>query len=301
MARSENAEGFKALWNDLVTLTKARLSVLVVTTSIFGYLVAAKMNGSFSMGKLWHTTVGSLLAALGAAVFNQIMEIEPDGRMKRTADRPLPANRIPSAGAFVLGFLLSAFGVVHLVMMTNLAAAAFAAFTLFVYLFVYTPLKRVSSANTIVGAVAGALPPLIGWSAGGGDWRGAGACFLFSLLFFWQLPHFAAINWMYREEYIEGGFMMWSNRDESGSRTARLALFFSACLTLVGVFGALAGLVDWPFSLAIAGAGAYMCRLAFRFLRSARREDARGLFFYTLLYLPLVLILGYFGWKHHAS
>lgn len=286
----------KAIWSDLVDLTKARLSVLVVVTALFGYFVATKGDGSFSWLGLFHTGFGSLLAALGAAVFNQVMEVESDAKMERTADRPVVANRIPSAAAFILGFLLSAFGVVHLSMKMNFAAGAFAAATLFTYLFVYTPMKRVSSFNTVVGAVAGALPPLIGWAAGGGHPLASGGIFLFALLFFWQLPHFAAINWMYREQYMAGGFVMWANGDEKGALTARLALLFSLALVGVGVYGAVSGVLGWISAILIMLVSGLMCYLAFVFLRSTERTDARKLFFYTLIYLPVVMLLGYFGW-----
>jgi len=260
------------------------------------------MTGQFSFAGLFHTFFGTLLAALGSAVFNQIMEVDADAKMTRTEDRPLPAGRIPRPAAFILGFLLSAFGVIHLSAMTNFAASAFAAATLFVYIFIYTPMKRKSTFNTIVGAVSGALPPLIGWAAGGGDLLGMGAIYLFSLLFFWQLPHFAAINWMYKEEYMKGGFVMWSNDDPKGQKTARLALLFSVCLSLVGLFGAIAKVTNWISSILIIGLGAYMCVLAIKFMKSSERSDARKLFFFTLMYLPLVMIIGYFGWiKHHGT
>ncbi len=295
-APSNTGISLKAVWDDLIDLTKARLSVLVVITGMFGYLVATKMTETFSISGLFHTTFGTLLAALGAAVFNQIMEVDADSKMKRTAERPLPGNRIPRGLAFVIGFLLSAFGIVHLSSMMNFSAGAFAAGTLFVYLFIYTPMKRYSSFNTIIGAVAGALPPLIGWAAGGGDWAGRGAIFLFALLFFWQLPHFAAINWMYREEYIKGGFVMWSNQDTNGKITGRLALFFSICLLLVGVYSGVAGVIAWWAAVGISLAGGVMCYLSFVFLMSSLRVDARKLFFYTLVYLPIVMSIGYFGW-----
>lgn len=305
MGTTTNRSGIsiRAVWEDLTSLTKARLSFLVVITAVFGYLVATKGTGHFSFSGLFHTTFGSFLAALGAAVFNQIMEVDADSKMSRTADRPLPADRIPRSGAFVLGWMLSAFGIVHLSMMTNFTAGAFAALTLFVYLFIYTPMKRSSSFNTIVGAVAGAFPPLIGWSAGGGSILGAGAAFLFLLLFFWQLPHFAAINWMYREEYVRGGFVMWSNDDEEGKRTATLALVFSLCLVGVGLFGMLGPGVNLACSIGIMAAGGYLSFLSYRFLRSSLRTDARRLFFFTLMYLPLVLVLGYLGWSpiEHGS
>src|SRR6056297_1256851 len=213
--------------NDLIVLTKARLSILVVLTSIFGYLVAAKVDGAFSAVTLWHILVGTILAAFGASVFNQLMEVDTDRLMSRTSDRPLPSNRMPKPLAFILGWLLSAFGLIHLGVMVNVIAAAMGAATLLTYLFIYTPMKRVSTFNTVVGAVSGALPPLIGWAGGGGSLFSFGALFLFLLLFLWQMPHFAAINWMYREEYAKGGFKMWSNDDDSGAKTARIAIIFS--------------------------------------------------------------------------
>ena len=294
---AQNEISVRGLWNDLVVLTKARLSVLVVITAVFGYLAAARATGAFSWPGFLHTGIGTLLAALGSGVFNQLMEIDADARMTRTAERPLPANRLPRAGAFLLGWLLSALGIVHLAAKLNFTAGALAAATLFVYLFVYTPLKRRSSLNTIVGAVAGALPPLIGWAAGGGALTEIGAFYLFGLLFFWQLPHFAAINWMYRKEYVKGGFVMWSNDDENGRKTARLALLFSLCLTAVGLAGALTNTVNWTASLGIIAASLYMTWLALRFLKSSLRQDAKKLFFLTLIYLPIAMALGCLGWK----
>ena len=282
---------------DLMTLTKARLSVLVVMTSCFGYFVATKGLGTFSWATFLHMFFGATLAASGAAVFNQLMEIEADARMHRTSDRPLPANRMPKPAAFILGWLLCAFGLIHLGVKVNTPASLMAAATLITYLFVYTPLKRVSTANTLVGAVSGALPPLIGWAAGGQSLLGAGAFFLFGLLFFWQLPHFAAINWMYREEYVRGGFKMWSNEDESGAKTARIAVAYALCLTLLAVLFPFVSplMAKWG---AITGGllGGFMVLLAARFLKSGKRADARTLFFYTLLYLPLMMLASYFAW-----
>ncbi|MDF2375707.1 MAG: heme o synthase [Verrucomicrobiales bacterium] len=287
----------KGIQNDLLALTKARLSVLVVYTAVFGYFVATKTSGTFSWLILWHTLVGTILAAFGASVFNQLMEVDTDKLMSRTSDRPLPSNRMPKPLAFILGWLLSAFGLIHLGVMVNVMAAAMGAATLITYLFIYTPMKRVSTFNTVVGAVSGALPPLIGWAGGGGALLSFGALFLFLLLFLWQMPHFAAINWMYREEYSKGGFKMWSNNDDSGAKTAKIAVFFSLLIVLFGILFPLLTPV-----LAIWGAlpcgipGVVMLLLALKFQRSGTREDARRLFFYTLLYLPLMMVFAYLAW-----
>lgn len=291
----------RPLSGDLVMLTKARLSVLVVVTAAFGYLIATKgasrSEDAFSFATFFHMLFGTTLAAFGAAVFNQLMEVEVDARMERTADRPLPANRFPRALAFVIGWLLCAFGLIHLGMKVNLAASSFAAATLLVYLFVYTPLKRISSANTIVGAVSGALPPLIGWTGGGGDPLGAGALFLFGLLFLWQLPHFAAINWIYREEYRRAGFVMWSNDDESGRKTARIALVASVVTLVGGLTFPLASSAMAKWAVGPCGLlGAVLVLLSWKFLRSGERSAARTLFFSTLLFLPAAMIVSYLAW-----
>ena len=296
-AGASTGGALRQIQDDLMALTKARLSVLVVMTACFGYLVATKESGSFSWSLFLHMFLGTTLAAAGAAVFNQLMEIDADAKMLRTSDRPLPANRLPKPVAFILGWLLCAFGLIHLGVKVNVGASLMAGGTLLTYLFIYTPMKRVSSANTLVGAVSGALPPLIGWAAGGQPIMSAGALFLFGLLFFWQLPHFAAINWMYREEYVRGGFVMWSNADESGKKTGRIALFYSACLLLLGLgFPLATSLMSWWGALGGGLLGAIMAALALKFLKSGNRVDARTLFFFTLIYLPLMMLSSYLSW-----
>lgn len=281
-----------------MVLTKARLSVLVVMTACFGYLLATKGGVTFSWVTLLHTFLGTVLAASGAAVFNQLMEVESDARMRRTSDRPLPAKRLPKPAAFIIGWLLAGFGIVHLGVKVNASASVMAGATLFTYLFIYTPMKRISTANTLVGAVSGALPPLIGWAAGGRSLLDPGSFFLFGLLFFWQLPHFAAINWIYREEYIRGGFKMWSNDDESGSRTARIAVAYSVCLTILAVTFPFVSTGAEKWGAAGGGlCGVGMVLLSLRFLKTGDRSDARRLFFYTLLYLPAMMLVCYLAWK----
>ena len=293
-AASGSLKGFR---EDLMALTKARLSLLVVLTTLFGYLVAARTTGDFSWATVLHTLLGTILAAAGSAVFNQLMEVEPDSRMKRTSSRPLPSNRMPKPMAFIMGWLLCAFGIIHLGMKVNFTATSMAAATLLTYLFIYPPMKRTSSFNTIVGGVSGALPPLIGWAAGDQSLWSVGALFLFALLFLWQMPHFAAINWMYREEYTNGGFKMWSNNDETGRKTARIAIFFSVLTFLLGVlFPLLTPIMSWWGAIGGGFLGLWMLWLSVKFLKSGDRKDARTLFFFTLLYLPLMMIVSYFAW-----
>lgn len=281
---------------DFMTLTKARLSALVVVTTFFGYLLGAR-DGAFDWFLLAHTLIGTTLCAFAAAVFNQILEAEADARMERTADRPLPARRIPSELAFLLGWLLAAAGVLHLLMKSTFPAACLAAATIAIYIFVYTPLKTRSSANTLVGAVSGAVPPLIGWTAAGRALDTWGAFFLFGLLFFWQLPHFLAINWMYRDQYVRGGFVMWSNEDESGKKTGGLAVLFSAMMLAFMIVPFAVGLTHPAYLVGALVLNGIMLALALRFYREPRRLFARRLFLYTLIYLPTLLALVFFTWR----
>jgi heme o synthase len=292
---------------DLMVLTKFRLSVLVIVTTFVGFWLGSR--GGIHVKLLVHTIIGSTLAAFGAAVFNQLMEIEPDSRMPRTADRPLPSGRISPSAAFGLGWLLSAFALIHLSHMVNIEAAAITALTLAVYLFIYTPLKQQSATNTLVGAVSGALPPLIGWAGAAGAPADAspyfrwqllvepGAIYLFALLFLWQLPHFLAINWMYRDQYRQGGFVMLANEDEEGSRTSFHALGYAIATLLLMFYPVYAGIVHPWFLVGALPLAGWMCWLAWKFRVHRERSHARKLFFCTLMYLPAVLILTVIAWR----
>ena len=282
---------------DFLLLTKARLSLLVIITTVFGYLLALKSSASLmDWWRLTHTVIGSALAAAAASVFNQLMEIDVDARMARTAVRPLPTKKIQPVTAFIIGWILAACGIVHLGVKVNAQASAFAAVTLFVYMFIYTPMKRRSGLNTLVGAISGALPPLIGWAAAGGNLSVVEPWFLFGLLFLWQLPHFVAINWMYRKEYEDAGFVMWSNGDESGGRTSFLGIFFSVLLMMMMVIPLAFGFVRTWAVVGLMLAAAVMVKYAINFGKSRLREDARRLFLYTLIFLPASLFLLFIGW-----
>jgi len=293
--------------SDLLTLTKFRLSFLVIVTTFVGFWL--KSSHGIQWGLLIHTIIGSTLAAFGAGVFNQLMEIGPDSRMTRTADRPLPAGRIKPGAAFAIGWMLSAMALIHLVHMVNVESAALTAATLAVYLFIYTPLKQQSDTNTLVGAVSGALPPLIGWAGAAGAspvdspyfrWQlliEPGAIYLFMLLFLWQLPHFLAINWMYRDQYRQGGFVMLANDDELGARTSFHALLYAIATLLLMFYPVYEGVAEaWFLAPALPLAG-WLCWLAWKFRVHRERAHARKLFFCTLAYLPLVLILSVAAWK----
>lgn len=285
------------LREDLMALTKFRLSILVVVTALVGYLAGAKGNVDWMI--FLHLVIGVSCAAFGAAIFNQLMEIEHDKRMQRTCGRPLPAKRMEPALAMGIGLIVSAFGLIHLgrmVIPEDPQAAYLTALTLALYVFVYTPMKRRSSANTLFGAVVGGIPPMIGWLAAGHGYD-TGAWFWFGVLFFWQLPHFIAINWMYRDEYRNAGFVMWSNDDDTGRFSAGLAIAFSIVLAAWMLIPGLANLAPWWCVLVAAGFSLWLVWLAVRFLQLATRDAARKLFFATLIYLPVVLTVLVLGWR----
>lgn len=284
---------------DLQVLTKMRLNVFVLITAFFGFYLAAKGLGGMA-DKWWllfHTMLGTAAAAFGSAAFNQLMEIEDDAQMKRTADRPLPSRRMPVMRGFAIAWGLSAFGCIHLAAKVNHAAAVLAAVTIAIYVFIYTPMKKWHATNTLVGAIPGAIPPLIGWVGAGGGWLDVGGWFLFALLFFWQLPHFVAISWLCREEYEEAGYQMWSNGDASGRRTVKLYNGFSLAMIALGLLGSFFKL--YPLWVAILHGVLVLVMMlpALKYGREADRGKMRKAFFGTLLYLPIVLLGLAFTWS----
>jgi len=287
---------------DFMVLTKVRLNTFVLITTLFGFILATMSVGASWNGDHWwmlfHTILGTGAAAFGSAAFNQLMEIEQDLQMRRTENRPLPSKRMNVITAFMIGWALSAFGVIHLSAKVGAGSAYLAAITIAIYVFVYTPMKRRSTANTLVGAIPGAIPPVIGWVAAGGGWNDGEAWYLFALLFLWQLPHFVAINWLCRQEYEDAGYVMWSNGDVSGKKTGRIAFGFSACLAVLAPIASLpmVGYASWVWGVGGFLAGIYMCWLSIKFGKLGTRESSRGLFLFTLLYLPLALGLLAFSW-----
>src|SRR6266404_5223745 len=274
------------LIRDLVELVKARLTLLVLLTTAVGFYLGAE--GPINFVALLHTVFGTAAAAAGAAALNQWWEYKLDALMHRTRSRPLPAGRMRPRSALVLGAALSIFGVAYLAFVCNALSAALAAITIIIYIFAYTPLKRVSTFNTALGAVPGALPPMIGWAAARGTLN-AGAWMLFAILFFWQLPHFFAIAWMYRDDYARAGFQMISSDDRTGERSASQSVFFCMLLFVVAGLPAFLGIATVFYLLAELILGALFVAVAMRFLKTRARSDARRLFITSIIYLPLLL------------
>jgi protoheme IX farnesyltransferase len=284
------------LRQDLAVLMKVRLNFFVLVTTFFGFLLASR-GGEMQWMKLLHTLFGTALAAFGSAAFNQLMEVDLDARMRRTADRPLPSRRMDPLVAFGIGWILSAIGIIHLAVQVGHMAAYLTAATIAIYVFIYTPLKRFSSTNTLVGAVPGAIPPMIGWVGAGGG-LGWEAWFLFGILFFWQLPHFIAINWLCREEYEAAGYRMWSNGDVSGRKSGILSAVFALVLAAFSLLPAWLGFANVIWSIGGPLLAFLMMALALRFAKDGERASARRLFFFTLLYLPLALLVLLVAWRN---
>jgi protoheme IX farnesyltransferase len=271
---------------DLAELVKARLTLLVLLTTAAGFYLGAQ--SPFSYAALFHAVFGTAAAAAGAAALNQWWERKLDAMMRRTKMRPVPAGRMRAAEALTLGIVLSIFGVGYLAIACNALSATLAAVTILIYIFCYTPLKRASTANTLVGAVPGAIPPMIGWAAARGT-IDAGAWSLFAILLLWQLPHFFAIAWMYRDDYSRAGFRMISSDDRSGERSASQSVFFCILLLVIAGLPTFLGIAT-PIYLAIELAlGGFFIVVAMRFLKKRTVTAARLLFITSIVYLPLLL------------
>ena len=272
--------------NDYYELTKPRLNFLVLVTTMVGYYMAVR--GPADWHRLVPTLVGTWATAAGSAVLNQLVEREHDKLMPRTRNRPLPTGRVSPIEATVLGVALSVAGVALLALAVNGLTAAIGAFTLLSYIAVYTPLKRVTSLNTVVGAVTGALPPVMGWTAVH-DRVTPEAAVLFSILFLWQMPHFLAIATMYRRDYAAGGFKMLPVVDESLAVTGRQIVLYGATLIPITLLPTLLRMDGVVYFVAAFLLG--MGYLTFGVAAAATREraDARKLFFASIIYLPLLL------------
>ena len=271
---------------DFVTLTKPRLNSLVVVTTGVGYLAA---RGAVDLPVLAHTTMGAALVAGAAAAFNQIAERDLDVRMPRTRDRPLAAGRLQPGEAAGLAVPLALAGLVQIGAGANLLAALLALATLVSYAAVYTPLKRRTHWAVLVGAVPGALPVVIGWAAARPV--SAEAWSLFALLFVWQLPHFLALAWMYRDDFGRAGLPLLAVVDATGRRTARHLIAYSALLVPVSLVPAWLGVAGIVYAAGAGLLGLGLLALAGRFAAHRSSERARTLFRATLVYLPLVWLL----------
>lgn len=277
--------------SDYLELSKSRIVFLVVITTAAGFLFAAQKVDPLL---LLHTLIGTALVAAGTNALNQYVERAHDAKMHRTRTRPLPAGRITPRAALLFSSAIAVIGTLYLGFAVNWLTAFLGAFTLTSYIFVYTPLKRVSTICTVIGAIPGAVPPLMGWTAATNELASVGSMggwIIFAILFLWQLPHFMAISWIYREDYTRGGFVMLSTLDERGAAVARQAIFYSLALLGVSLLPSLLGMAG-PIYLAgatLCGAALLAASIRFHFDRGTR--NARSLFMISNLYLLTVMLL----------
>lgn len=273
-----------AVYADLV---KARLTLLVLLTTLVGFYVGYR--GAMDYLLMFHALFGTALVAGGAAALNQFLEREYDARMRRTASRPLPSGRLQPMTVMLFGGVCSLVGTIYLAALVNPLTSALGAISLVSYLFIYTPLKRLTWWNTAVGAIPGALPPLMGWAAARGE-LGPGGWALFAILAFWQLPHFFAIAWIYQEEYAKAGFKMLPSVDPDGSRSAQQSVSHTLGLMVASLAPVVLHLAGTIYLAAALVLGSFYLFQAIQFARKLDVPSAKKLFFASIIYLPLLLI-----------
>ena len=274
---------------DWITLAKIRLNTLVVATTAGGYYMAA--FGDIDFVRLAITCLGTALVAAGASAFNQVSERDTDALMDRTKARPVAVKRMSPLEGRAVAAVLSAVGLGILGAAISLLAMWVALATLFSYVILYTPMKRLTSFSTVVGAVPGALPPMIGWAAGRGSINEVAGWSLFFIMFVWQLPHFLAIAWIYREDYGRAGLPMLTVIDHSGAMTGRQMVLWAATLVPVSVLPTVFGLATQVYGIGVLVLGLAQFALTVRFAFSRTKTNARAVFFASILYLPLLWAL----------
>lgn len=278
----------KPALNDYLILTKVRITALVLVTTAAGFLLASGPDLDLTL--LAWTLLGTGLAASGAAALNQVFEREVDAKMRRTARRPIPSGRMSATHGLVVGVGLAVAGMGLLAGLVNWLTALLALATVLLYVGVYTPLKRMTPLNTIVGAIPGAIPPVMGWTAVSGT-LGLPAGVLFAILFLWQLPHFLAIAWIFRDDYRLGGFPMLPVVDTDGEATGRQVALYCAALVPVSLVPTFLGLTGpiYFFGALVLGLGFLASGLAMAMRRQGK--EARHVLLASVTYLPLLLAL----------
>jgi heme o synthase len=271
-----------------VSLTKPRIAVMVLLTVAVGFLLGDRH--AFTALPLWMTLIGTALVAGGASAWNQVLERDRDQRMRRTAGRPLPSGRVNLAEAALFGSILGVLGIAILSLGARPLAAGVAFATFVLYVAVYTPLKPITTLNTAIGAIPGALPPVIGWAAATGE-LGIQAWALFLIVYLWQFPHFLAIAWIYRDDYARAGYKMLPNVDPQGAMTGRQAVSYALALVPAGLLPAVVGLAGPVYFLGALILGLFYLACATRFWWQLGDRSARRLLYGSFLYLPAILLL----------
>ncbi|MEM7627550.1 MAG: heme o synthase [Planctomycetota bacterium] len=277
---------------DYKILVKPRITRMVVITTAIGFALAVRGGSGWTWLMLVGTLAGTALSCMAASVFNQAYEWRTDAKMPRTADRPLAAGRLPMGEALALGGAFMLAGQAALCMFGTPLASGVAAFTILSYALIYTPFKRVSPISLYVGAVPGALPPVIGYAAVTGDLftpHAAAVWVIFAVMALWQVPHFLAIGFMYRDDYAAAGLAMHAVRDPSGRSSMRNAVLGCLLLLPAGAAATLLGFAGWVSLAVTLACGLGFLALAVAWTLKRDRDSARRLFFASLIYLPVVL------------
>jgi protoheme IX farnesyltransferase len=288
-ARAPVAAGRGARVRALVELTKPGITRMVLATTAAGFYLASARRPDWLL--FGHTVAATALAASGAGAWNQYVERAADARMLRTRSRPLPAGRLSARAAAWFAAVLSFAGVAWLLATAGAVAAGVVAASLLTYVFVYTPLKLRTSWATVVGALPGALPILAGWTAAGGRLLDAAGLALFGVLFAWQMPHFYALAWIYRDDYVRGGFRMLTADDATGERTARHVVGWTVALLPLSLAPAWLGLAGRNYALAAVLLGAAYLGLGLALLAARTNRRAWLLFIASVVYLPALLLV----------
>jgi protoheme IX farnesyltransferase len=273
---------------DFFELTKPRIVVMVLITTFVGFYLGISDTGDY-VG-LFHTLLGTALVAGGTLALNQVMEREADAKMERTKTRPLPDGRLQPLEALMFGALITIGGLVYLVLLVNPLSALVTSAIVISYLLVYTPLKMKTSLCMVVGAVPGALPPVIGWAAIRGT-IDLEAWVLFAIMFLWQMPHSLAIGWLYREDYARAGFQLLPVLDPEGKSTGRQVISNCLALLAVGLIPTLIGFTGAIYFFSALALGLMFLWYGVGLARSCSREAARRLLFASLVYLPVLLAI----------
>jgi protoheme IX farnesyltransferase len=280
--------GSAARSRDYVALAKPRLNLLVVASTLVGYAMA--QGDALGLLGVIGLLLGTGLVAGGASAFNQVLERDLDALMRRTRRRPLPDQRLQPIEGVLFATALTLIGVLMIVAVSNVLAGAVALATLVIYAVIYTPLKRRTSFSTVIGAIPGALPPVIGWAAVTNG-ISAEAWTLFGIMFLWQLPHFLAIAWMYRDDYARAGYPMLPVLEPDGRSTGRQSLVYAAALLPVSLAPTAIGMSGDVYLSGALVLGLAYAWLTLTFARSRSMQDARRVFFASIIYLPLLWIL----------
>ena len=275
-------------FQEFVALSKVRMGMLAAIMAGCGAYMASRAELNYMA--LLHSCVGTFLLGAGAFALNMYLERDLDARMERTRKRPLPAGRMAPVQALTFGVTVVTAGVLYLLVTCNPLTAAIGAIAAGSYVAVYTPMKRISTFNTIVGAIPGALPPVIGWAAASGRIE-FGAVLMFAILFLWQLPHFLSLAWMYRDDYKKAGMAMITSYDKDGKFTARQTLIYGVAYVLMTLLPYQANMAGRLYFWTAALSGIFMLGLCLRWLPNRDRKGALHIFLFSLFHLPLIYIM----------